>query len=68
VHVLNGADGFQSFLTQTGSPISSADAAAHFATTFGLGDWDQDEMLDVYCFKVTSTGTGALEVHIVRVS
>src|SRR6266567_8585088 len=68
VHVLNGADGFQSFLTQTGTPISSSDVASNFAKTFGLGDWDDDDALDVYCFKDKSTGTGKLEVHVVRIS
>jgi hypothetical protein len=63
VHVLNGADNYQSFLLQTGTPIDEADAAANFA--FAVGDYNRDGVPDVYCLKRTNTGTGTLEVHVV---
>jgi hypothetical protein len=62
VHVLNAADGYQSFLLQTGTPITEADAAANFA--FAVGDFDGDGRSDVYCLKRSNTGTGRLEVHV----
>jgi hypothetical protein len=64
VHVLNGADNYQSFLLQTGTPITEADAAANFA--FAVGDFNQDGIPDVYCLKRTNTGTGTLEVHVLN--
>ena len=64
VHVLNGADNFQSFLLQTGTPITEADAAANFL--FAAGDFNRDGIADLICLKKTSTGTGKLEVHVLN--
>lgn len=36
VHVLNGADGFQSFLVQTDTALNAADAAANFVFDVGV--------------------------------
>ncbi|WCB92046.1 hypothetical protein DSM104299_00728 [Baekduia alba] len=62
VHVLSGKDNYQSFLLQTGTPITVADAAANFA--FAVGDYDGDGRADVLALKRTNTGTGSLEVHV----
>jgi len=62
VHILNGADNYQSFLLETGTPISQADAANF--TGFGVGDFNGDGVLDLYCIKTSETGSGTLEIHI----
>jgi hypothetical protein len=62
VHILSGADNYQSFLLQTGTPITEADAGANFL--FALGDFNHDGTPDLYCIKRSNTGTGNLEVHI----
>lgn len=64
VHVLNGADNFQTFLLHTGTPISAADAAANFA--FALADYNRDGIMDLYCLKKTNTGSGRFEVHVLN--
>jgi hypothetical protein len=64
IHVLNGASNYQSFVLQTGTAISAADAAANF--TFAVGDLNRDAFLDVFGFKKTNTGTGRLEVHVLN--
>jgi ribosomal protein L24E len=61
VHVLSGAANYQSFLLQTGTPITQADAANF---EFAVGDFDRDGRADLYCLKRTNTGTNKLEVHI----
>jgi kumamolisin len=61
VHVLNGADNFQSFLLRVGTPILEADAANF---QFAIGDFNRDGVLDLYCVKLTNTGTSSLEVHV----
>ncbi|HEX8075287.1 MAG TPA: VCBS repeat-containing protein [Thermoleophilaceae bacterium] len=53
---------YQQFLLQTGTPISEQDAAANF--DFACGDFNGDGRPDLLCLKKTSTGTGALEVHV----
>jgi len=63
VHVLNGADDYQSFLVQTSTPIGAQDAANFI---FAVGDYDGDGTPDVYCFKRTNTGSGTLEVHVLN--
>lgn len=64
VHVLSGAAGYQSFLLQTGTPVTQADAAANFA--FAVGDFNRDGIVDLYCVKRSNTGSGKLEVHILN--
>ena len=65
IQVLNGADNFHSFLDQKGSPIAQADAANF---QFALGDFDRDGLPDLFCEKVTNTGTHSLEVHVPNVA
>jgi hypothetical protein len=64
VHILNGADNYQSFLLHTGTPLAQADAAANF--TFAVGDYNRDGVPDVYCLKRTNTQTNSLEIHILN--
>ncbi len=61
-HVLSGASNYQTFILQTGTPITEADAAANFE--FALADYDRDGIPDLYCLKRTNAGTGKLEVHV----
>jgi len=61
VHILSGASSYQSFLLQTGTPITQADAANF---SFAVGDFNRDGTPDLYCLKKTNTGTGRLELHI----
>ncbi len=65
VHVLSAASKYQSFLIQTGTPISEQDAAAHF-TGYALGDYNADGYQDLFCLKARETGTGKLEVHVLN--
>lgn len=62
IHIISGASNYQSFLLQTGTPISQADAGANFL--FAVGDFNHDGIPDLYCLKLSNTGTGNLEVHI----
>jgi YD repeat-containing protein len=61
VHVLNGADGFQTFLQQTGTIVPTLPRAS---TAFYLKDWDGDNVLDLIGLNRGVTGTGKLEIHI----
>jgi hypothetical protein len=57
VHVLKGDSNFQSFSLHTGTPITLADAGNFvFAVDGG----------DLYCLKRANTGTGNLEVHVLK--
>jgi hypothetical protein len=59
VHILDGGNDYQSFRLQTSTPITQADAANF---SFAVGDGSSD----LYCLKRTNTGTGRLEVHILK--
>jgi kumamolisin len=61
VHILNGANNYQSFLLQTPTPITQTDAANFW---FAVGDFNGDGIPDLYYVKHTNTGTGRLEVHV----
>jgi kumamolisin len=63
VHILSGADNYQSFLLQTGTPIAEQDAAEHFVG-YALGQVNGDGRPDLFCLKARETGTGRLEVHV----
>jgi len=62
VHILSGASKYQTFLLQTGTPITQADAAANFS--FAMGHFNRDGRPDLYCLKKTNAGTARLEVHV----
>ncbi|OJJ65578.1 hypothetical protein ASPBRDRAFT_49663 [Aspergillus brasiliensis CBS 101740] len=61
VHILSGASKYQSFLLQTGTPITEIDAANF---NLAVDSFNRDGIPDLYCLKRTNTGTGNLEVHI----
>ena len=54
---------YGSFLLQTFTPITGADAA-NFAWT--MGDYNRDGRPDLFAIKVNKTGSGAAEVHILN--
>jgi hypothetical protein len=65
VHVLRGADGYSTFVLQTGTPIAVSDAGRNYV--FGVGAVAVNGLLgapDVYGLKVGSTRMGRLEVHV----
>ena len=64
VHILNGADNYQSFLLQKGTPIAQVDATTNYV--FAVGDYNRDGIPDLYCLKHSNTGTNSLEVHILN--
>jgi hypothetical protein len=61
VHVLSGANDFGSFVLQTPTALALADAPNF---QFAVGDYNSDTKPDLYCFKVTNTDSGRMEVHI----
>jgi hypothetical protein len=63
VHILSGAGNYQSFLLETGTPITQADAANF---EFAVGDFNRDGLPDIYCLKQANSGTGSLEVHVLN--
>jgi hypothetical protein len=60
VHILNGADNFQSFLLQTRSALHPTD------NTFALAmsEWNRDGTKEFVAIKKSQTGTNSTEVHI----
>ena len=60
VHVLSGKNNFQSFLLHTGTILHETDGN----WKFGLGDFNGDSHLDLYCIAKQHTGTHTTEVHI----
>ena len=64
VHVLNGATNFQSFLLQIKTPITEADGATNFQWV--AADVNRDGIADLMGIKLTNTGTGLVEVHVLN--
>ncbi|OHD13181.1 MAG: hypothetical protein A2Y34_02070 [Spirochaetes bacterium GWC1_27_15] len=64
VHILNGADNFQSYLLQTSTilPTTGNDNSCDFA----VADYNNDGKPDLYYIKKIGTGTGKTEVHILN--
>lgn len=60
VHVLNGADGFQTFLLHTASGLVTAGADS---LEYALGDYNGDGLLDMYTF-LRQGASGTTEIHI----
>src|SRR5439155_23391300 len=54
---------FQSFLLHTGTPIDAVDGAEHFAA-WVVADYNGDGVPDLFGIKVSETGTGSVEVHV----
>ena len=53
---------YQTFLLQTGTPITAADGALNFRWV--VGDFDKDDKPDLIGIKVKRTGTGRVEAHV----
>ncbi len=64
LHVLNGANNFQSFLLQTGTV--HPEMGANNAWAFAIDDYNRDGHPDVYMIKRTNTGTNSTEIHILN--
>ena len=63
VHVLNGANNFQSFLANIATALSQTGADGSWK--FELGDFTADGIADLYCIsKIGSSGT--TEVHVLN--
>src|SRR6185503_1060790 len=52
---------YGSFLLQTGTPITAADAMNF---RWAVADFSGDGVADLFGIKTTNTGTGSVEVHI----
>ena len=63
VHVLNGADGFQTFLTHTATALSQTGAGNDWA--FDVADYNRDGVLDLYAFSKQGA-SGKTEVHVLN--
>lgn len=59
IHILNGANNFQSFLTQVSTPIT---IAPNDDWAFCIGDYNGDGISDVYCLK--KNAYKSTEIHI----
>jgi hypothetical protein len=62
VHVLNGADNFQTFLLHVGTVLGSTSSG--LAWKFELGDYNKDGALDLFVIK--RNGASTTEVHILN--
>lgn len=62
LHILNGADNYQSFLLHTGTALHET----HDDFDFVLGDYNKDGNEDVYAIKKTGTGTHSTEIHVLN--
>ncbi len=60
IHVLNGADQFQSFLVKIPTVLHEAGRTFEFA----IADWDMDGYEDLVAISKNGTGTGTTEVHV----
>lgn len=63
VHVLNGADGFRSFLTHLATALHPT--GADNGWVFKLGDYDRDGTLDLYAIN-RNGASGRTEVHVLN--
>lgn len=62
IHVLNGSNNFQSFLTNTGTALHETQANFEFS----VGDYNKDGKDDIYCIKRWDTGSDKTEVHVLN--
>jgi GH25 family lysozyme M1 (1,4-beta-N-acetylmuramidase) len=62
VHILSGADGFQTWLLHTGSALGRTGSGAGWK--FLVGDYDGDGVPDLYAVSKAATGTHSTEVHV----
>lgn len=61
LHVLNGSDGYQSYLAHIATGIGQAGNSN--AWNFKIGDYNQDGILDIYCIKRVGN-SGTTELHV----
>jgi hypothetical protein len=64
VHILNGADGYQSWLLHTGTPQHKTGLTNEWA--FALADYNGDGKSDLYTIDKEGDGTNSTEVHILN--
>ena len=57
VYVLNGANNFQNFLLHTGTALHEVDDTFEFM----LGDFDRDDVCDLYAVKRSHTGVSVID-------
>lgn len=62
IHILNGANNFSSYLQQSSIPIEENTDSFDFH----IADYNRDGILDLYCIKKFSTGSGKTEVHVLN--
>ncbi|WP_394696430.1 reprolysin-like metallopeptidase [Pseudoxanthomonas japonensis] len=63
LHVLNGANRFQNFVTQVATVMHSTGTDNRW--NFRVGDFDKDGILDIYAIN-RAGGSGKVEAHIMR--
>jgi hypothetical protein len=61
VHILSGASAFQQWLLHTGTPLEMTTATRW---QFKMADANGDGTSDLYAVKMSATGTGSTEVHV----
>jgi Glycosyl hydrolase catalytic core len=61
VHVLNGADGFTSFLGHNITPLGETQTSQW---QFGFGDVNRDGFVDILAIALNGTGSHRIEVHV----
>lgn len=66
VHVLDGATNYSTFLLETGTRISAADADANLVPSFGVADFNGDGILDLYTFRDRGTWAGLFEIDVLN--
>lgn len=64
VHVLGGANGFQSYLANIATPLPKT--GTDVSWMFVLGDYNGDGAQDLYSILKTGTGSGKTEVHVLN--
>ena len=64
VHILNGADSYQSFLAQI--VTTQGETGTDNAWAFVLGDYNTDGIPDLYTIFKSGTGSGKIELHILN--
>lgn len=62
VHILSGSAKFQKYILQVATDL----ALSGDDYDYGAGDFDRDNVLDLYAIKKKNTGTGSTEVHILN--
>lgn len=62
VHVLNGANNYQTYLSQSETILH--DTGDNLEWAFGLGDCNRDGVLDLYAIRKSGTASGKTEVYV----